>query len=634
MSSFFSFLVSLELKAWQRAFLLALSSWLSFVIALLLGVEHAYWAAMPVWVLAQPTRGLVFERALYRIVGTGLGALLGVVILATSSTAWQPVWMSVVVVCCLFLLHTLYGVRSYMALMAGITVAVVVMPALLYSEQGVELAWARVQCTMIGVIVTTLITGLGTPKSARTEFYQKVRTLAVDAVEATILLLTTQDQKQWQHMLNQIHLDISALESQTVSMAAGSVDGHTRNAYVEALLFATLETVAAAQHIHYQLQRGMVVSPATIQQLQHVAQGLKSGQAIPPLRRQAPDVYPDKVSLARLRRALGQITRAEAALFAESYPFWRKGVVSVRRFEPARDWFLARRTALVAGLSALISSLVVYFTQNAAFELAATGVCIFSMILGSMPRPQAFIRFVITGACIGAVSAAFYRIGVQPYLDSAFAMSVSLLPFVLIAGIGRVIPSTMNYALDAIMCFLIVSQVGGEVATVDSVIQGASALIAGVVLACGGYALMAQQFDQRARFLIGQIILEVEGVLGPNGLQQVGLWRARVARHILRLSQWMGVDVPRGTLGLFNLGYSMIAWQRLSLAIKSSDMDNSVVVSALRGFALQPEQSQQALLRIAAQTKQAVLADALYDMADAIVEAQPILAFWQSNQSK
>ena len=631
MTSFFSSLAALDQSAFRRAFLLAFSSWLSFLIATLLGIEHAYWAAMPTWVVAQATRGLVFERALYRLVGTALGAALGIVILQFSPTAWQPLWMSLVVFCSIGMIHTLYGVRSYMALMSGITVAVVVMPALLYSEHGSALAWARIQCTVIGVIVTTLMTGFGTPKSEREKFYQKVRTLAVDAVEATILLLTSKDQKQWLQMVRQIHLDISALEAQTVNMSAGSVDGHKRNAYVEALLFATLETIASAQQLQHQIQRGMSLSPEALEQLKEVAKRLKTGQPLDePIRRQAPDVYPDKVSLARLCRALGQMTRAEEALFAENYPFWRKGR-SVRRFEPARDWQASRRTALVAGLAALISSVIVYFTQNIAFELAATGVCIFSMILGSLPRPQAFIRFVITGACIGAVTAALYRIGIQPHLESPLAIYLSLIPFVAFAALVRVIPSIASYGLDAIMCFLILSQVGGDVVSAVVVLQGASALIAGVVLACGGYALISPQSDERARFLIGQLIKEVLSVLEPQGLQQVGQWRARMARQILRLSQWMGIETPRGTLALFNLGYSMIAWQRLAAASKLPVGEQSVVLSALADFAQHPEQSEQVLLRVAAQTPEANIASAIYDMAAALAAAKPVLHFWQNN---
>ena len=110
MASFISSLAALDANALKRAFVLALSSWLSFVIASLLGIEHAYWAAMPVWVVAQATRGLVFERALYRLLGTAAGAILGIVILQWSPTVWQPLWMTLGVVCSIGFLHALSGV--------------------------------------------------------------------------------------------------------------------------------------------------------------------------------------------------------------------------------------------------------------------------------------------------------------------------------------------------------------------------------------------------------------------------------------------------------------------------------------------------------------------------------------------
>ena len=63
--------------ATRRALLLALAALLSFAAASLLHVHNAYWAAMPVWVIAQPARGVLLERAVFRIVGTLAGAAVG-----------------------------------------------------------------------------------------------------------------------------------------------------------------------------------------------------------------------------------------------------------------------------------------------------------------------------------------------------------------------------------------------------------------------------------------------------------------------------------------------------------------------------------------------------------------------------
>ena len=56
---------------------LALAAWLALAIASFLHIENAYWAAMPVWVVAQSSRGLLLERGFFRIVGTLVGAAVG-----------------------------------------------------------------------------------------------------------------------------------------------------------------------------------------------------------------------------------------------------------------------------------------------------------------------------------------------------------------------------------------------------------------------------------------------------------------------------------------------------------------------------------------------------------------------------
>src|SRR5690606_40556027 len=58
---------------------------LAFGIASQLHVQNAYWAAMPVWVVAQAQRGLLLERAIFRVVGTLVGAFIGFAILTLRS---------------------------------------------------------------------------------------------------------------------------------------------------------------------------------------------------------------------------------------------------------------------------------------------------------------------------------------------------------------------------------------------------------------------------------------------------------------------------------------------------------------------------------------------------------------------
>src|SRR5690554_7259116 len=55
----------------------ALASCLALVVAWLMGLEHPQWAAMTVWAVSQPVRGMLLEKSLFRALGTLLGTLCG-----------------------------------------------------------------------------------------------------------------------------------------------------------------------------------------------------------------------------------------------------------------------------------------------------------------------------------------------------------------------------------------------------------------------------------------------------------------------------------------------------------------------------------------------------------------------------
>ena len=59
--------LGLDRAAVGYALTLFLAATLAFAIASLFHVQNAYWAAMPIWVVAQAQRGLMFERAVSRI---------------------------------------------------------------------------------------------------------------------------------------------------------------------------------------------------------------------------------------------------------------------------------------------------------------------------------------------------------------------------------------------------------------------------------------------------------------------------------------------------------------------------------------------------------------------------------------
>ena len=144
--------------ATRRALLLTLGAWLSFSIASLLHLHNAYWAAVPVWVISQSARGVLIERAIFRIVGTLVGAAVGFALIHIPASPYlQLVLLALWIGLNAGTIHLLRGVHGYGALLAGMTAAVVVIPSLLSPSGFLELALARVYCTLIGVLVGSLV---------------------------------------------------------------------------------------------------------------------------------------------------------------------------------------------------------------------------------------------------------------------------------------------------------------------------------------------------------------------------------------------------------------------------------------------------------------------------------------------
>ncbi|HEY9280311.1 MAG TPA: FUSC family protein, partial [Eoetvoesiella sp.] len=237
--------LGLDRPAVGYALALFLAATLAFGIASQLHVQNAYWAAMPIWVVAQAQRGLMVERAVFRVVGTLVGSAAGFAIL----TLLHEPFLALAILCVWIALtagltHMLRRANSYAALMAGITAAVVVLPSLLSAKHSLELAVARVECTLIGVVVVTIVTGLVTPNSQRDAFYGRVRLLAAEVVSyvAHVLQRNEHDESE-----QRILAEITEVEAAADMALAGSIEGYRRIRHVNAFVAASLALMAAAQ---------------------------------------------------------------------------------------------------------------------------------------------------------------------------------------------------------------------------------------------------------------------------------------------------------------------------------------------------------------------------------------------------
>lgn len=550
--------------ATRRALLLALAAWLAFALASLLHVHNAYWAAMPVWVISQPSRGILLERAGFRVLGTLLGAGVG---LGLAHLGFPPLAQIALLALWIALnaaaTHVLRGVHGYGALLAGMTAAVVVIPTLLTPAGSLPLALARVDCTLIGVLVGTLVMAFQTPESPLAEFYDQVRAVSAQAVAYAARTLggePAEDGQDERRILGQI----SHLDSMARLHSAGSVAGYRRLGDVDLLVVGSLSAMAAAGAAREAHSR---VEPALLVRLGAIAEHLSTAWTQPLAASERRLATGEDPELVRLDRAIGEILAADLALARPDSPRATPGAPGPA-LAPHREWTLAWREGALAGAASFAALALALTVPMPSVGLAALGICIFVMVLGSLPVPQLIAPKLITGVALGVLTALFYRLVLQPRITSPAGLILSILPFVLAGGLFRTHPRFGAAGIDFSMCFFLASQAGmPATADVPRVLLDSGALLVSAGLMAALFMLLPQRARHQATDAAARIRRDLLRMLDADPAADPARWRARSSRQILRLALHLGraKDLgrrqPQGLLAALNLGQAVIDLQ-------------------------------------------------------------------------
>ena len=525
---------------------LALAAWLAFAIASVLQIGNAYWAAMPIWVVAQSSKGLLLERGFFRIVGTVLGAAFGFALLhlignAYAALALLGLWVALNAAAT----QMLRGVIGYGALMAGMTAAIVVLPSVLSPDHSLAIGLARVENTLIGVVVVTLVTGLSTPSSPWQDFDRRVRQLAADAVAFAMAERHELSPHDADRREQRLLLEIGQTQAEASRVTAGSVAGYRRLHHVDALIVAALAVMAA-------------------------------GRA----RRRGLDVMPGQAETTRLHHALARLAAAEAMLQAtvpdaDARSFGKKATY----LAPHHDTRLAAEAGLAIGAATAMAAILGLVSGWGSGELAALGVCIFAMVLGSLPAPRVVAPLMLQGTLAGAAAAVFYRLLIQPHVTTAPELILSVAPFLLAGGLARASRKTTMPAIDANMAFLLASQAVLPAVTDHATILAQTlALLIAVVLVCTAVILLPSRRFRRVGRAVQAIRSDLRRMATDHMPVDPLAGEVRATRHILRLSLHLSqlTDLPKppgfSLLTVLNLADSIA---RLQGEMARPDLDEA-----------------------------------------------------------
>lgn len=570
---------------------LALSAWLSFAIAASLHVENAFWAAMPVWVIAQSTRGLLLERALYRIIGTLVGAAFSIGLL---HLYLHPV---ILIIClglwcalCSAGTHMIRGVRSYGILMAGITASVVILPTLLNLEVTSEYAYARVECTLIGVIISTMIMGTITPKSSLPDFYGRIIQLSQDVIQYADHMLNYGKDQKIKRQAEKIMNDISELDDAALDASAGSITGYRRLQYVDIFISSSLAVMASSLALHRRQQHGEAVSedikalltPEAVEQFDIKKHPL-------PARKTLLRATPNQ----RLKNALTVLIGIQKIITDKTNDSANQLTISekFRYLAPFRNWRKAIFTGLLTGGTTIFVGCCVLFTGLQEIALSALAISMITMLISTSPVPKKGATLILVSVTLGILMAIYYRLFLQPHITNWFELVVTIIPFILVGAVARANKKTSVPALDANMCFLLGSQAGAATQITPSyVLLESGALWAGAFIVTILFILAPQNMKRSSDYWKNRILEDISALLTSKTRRR---WHGTAARHILRLMQDLRRasllnNVPVGILDALNLGYTIDKLRAIPASRNKAHQEAQQVLTLLLNFTVKP----------------------------------------------
>jgi uncharacterized membrane protein YccC len=171
---------------------------LAFSIALWLDMPRPYWAMASVYITSNPLTGATGSKAVYRMLGTLIGAAGTILLVPNLVNAPEllslaiALWVGV----CLYLSLIDGTPRAYVFMLSGYTVALLGFPILTAPELTFDIVSSRVQEIMLGIVVASLVSTLVMPQSVGSAIAAKADAWLADARRLGIDVLTDRGSNQ------------------------------------------------------------------------------------------------------------------------------------------------------------------------------------------------------------------------------------------------------------------------------------------------------------------------------------------------------------------------------------------------------------------------------------------------------
>src|SRR6201986_2443986 len=160
-----------------------IATMLTMFIAFSLNLTSPGWAMTTVYLTSQTLSGAMRAKAVYRVIGTFVGAAMMVAIVPNLVDAPELTTLAIMlwVALCVFVSLLDRTPRSYMFVLSGYTAALIGFPSVLAPDTVFDTAVSRVEQITLGVVCASVVHSIVFPKSVFSAFEQRLRRAIADA---------------------------------------------------------------------------------------------------------------------------------------------------------------------------------------------------------------------------------------------------------------------------------------------------------------------------------------------------------------------------------------------------------------------------------------------------------------------
>ena len=450
-------------REWLFSAKALIAALLALYIALAIPLDNPYWAMASVYIVSHPLSGATRSKAVYRALGTLIGATASVALLA--GFGQQPVMLSLAVslwVAVLLYLSLLdRSPRSYIFLLSAYTVPLISLSVVNQPASIFNVALARSEEILLGIVCASLVNTLLFPSRIAPVLHARMGILLDDGRDSIRQLLQAAAPGQIESpAMHRLMIDVMALDAMILHL---EYDGGSHRSARHAREFRARMAMLIPQLISlsdalFRLRQELPGQRPEFEELLRSATlwltertTAESAESI--LRRvrqvqgklaahQPAHALAIEAALEQLR-SLILLWRDVLALdrcFAEGHP--EQGPLlryRVRQLHGARhhDYPLLAFNALSAGTLVLLACLAWHLSG---WEHGATGVfiaAVASCFFASQDNPAPFIRSFLSATLVSIAAAAIYLFALMPNVQDFGSLALLLaLPLLLLGTLS------------------------------------------------------------------------------------------------------------------------------------------------------------------------------------------------------